>query len=327
MSFSKILGQDRAVEKVRRIVNEGRVGHSYLFFGPDGIGKRTIAIKFAQALNCDEYRDDICGECLSCRKIGGMNHPDLFLIEPDGEYIKIEQARELQRKINLKVYEGKKKVVIINQAQKMTIEAANALLKVLEEPPPDTVLILLANNRDSLLPTIVSRCQIIRFNLLNKQVQQNLFMNKQDMDKEQAELLSHLYQGIGEKKSDLDFNRLLIDRRKIIDNFLKLDMNKIEDIFNLAAKWSAKKEDAKFFINMLQIWFRDVLYIKNKVDKQGIMNFDKFDELVLEGKKFSIEEIFNRLNILENKKIELDRNTNLKLTLEVLLMELIGDSF
>ena len=157
MSWEDIYGREQIIRVLKAAVSEGQVAHAYLFYGSEGIGKRTLAALFANALLCPAK--DPCGVCVHCKKVGGGSHPDLHWIEPEGKSLKIDQVRTLKRKAYLKPHEARFQVFVLVDAQSLTLEAANSLLKVLEDPPPASVFILLARNPASLLPTVVSRCQ------------------------------------------------------------------------------------------------------------------------------------------------------------------------
>ena len=143
MSFVHVIGHDRQKDVLLRAVRHGRLAHAYLFAGPEGVGKRLMALALVRILFCAEERG--CGECPPCRKVDHHNHPDLHLLEPDGNSIKIEQIRNIQRDLNLRPHEAARKVCLIESAEAMTVGAANALLKTLEEPRGDTLLILLSS--------------------------------------------------------------------------------------------------------------------------------------------------------------------------------------
>lgn len=164
MGFTKIQGQKRAIELLKTGFQAERVSHAYLFYGPEGAGKLKTALLFTQLLNCERPKEaEPCGSCIQCQKIATGNHPDIKVIVPDGGSLKIEQIRSLQEKVYYRCYEGKKKVIMINHAHLLTIEAANSLLKVLEEPPAETMFILLVEDPNKLPITIQSRCQPIPF--------------------------------------------------------------------------------------------------------------------------------------------------------------------
>lgn len=164
MRFADFAGQERIKNLLRNAVAQGRVAQTYLFAGPPGVGKRALALALAQALNClSPQGEDSCGVCSSCRRVEGGNHPDVLLVEPEGGSLKIDQMRWLQQEAALRPYAGRYRVFILEGAEALTDQAANSLLKLLEEPPPSAVLILLAVAPERLLPTVLSRCLTVYF--------------------------------------------------------------------------------------------------------------------------------------------------------------------
>ncbi|MDI3281105.1 MAG: DNA polymerase III subunit delta' [Bacillota bacterium] len=164
MRFADFTGQERIKNLLRNAVAQGRVAQTYLFAGPPGVGKRALALALAQALNClSPQGEDSCGTCPSCRRVEGGNHPDVLLVEPGGGALKIDQMRWLQQEAALRPYAGRRRVFILEGAETLTDQAANSLLKLLEEPPPSAVLILLAVAPERLLPTVRSRCLTVYF--------------------------------------------------------------------------------------------------------------------------------------------------------------------
>ncbi|MGE5508878.1 MAG: DNA polymerase III subunit delta' [Chitinophagales bacterium] len=167
MRFGDLLGQEKNIRLLREAVRRDRAAHAYLFAGPPGSGKRSLALAFAAALDCEArgtagWDGEPCGECRSCRKMASGNHPDLQVIEPDGARLKIEQMREVRRENARRPYEARHKVFLIAGAETLTDEAANSLLKALEEPPGPAVFLLLTTHVARLLPTIVSRCCVVK---------------------------------------------------------------------------------------------------------------------------------------------------------------------
>lgn len=172
MSFGRIHGQARALDVLRRALAAGRLPHALLFSGPDGVGKRLAALELAKALNCagPAPERDACDACAACRLADRGAHPDLLAVAPEGRSLKIAQVREVERHVALTPYAGRRVVAILDAAEAMTLEAANAFLKTLEEPPSAAVLILVSAAPTSLLPTIRSRCQEVRFGPLPDEV-------------------------------------------------------------------------------------------------------------------------------------------------------------
>lgn len=167
MSFESIAGQQRAKRMLQQGLRSGKVSHAYLFIGPAGTGRKQLAMAFAKALRCETRELEACGHCLECRKIANGNHPDLHWIQPDGAAIKIEQIRELQKQFAYRSNSDRPQIYIMEQADKMTVQAANSLLKFLEEPNARIVAILIVENGQALLPTIQSRTQLIPFTPLD----------------------------------------------------------------------------------------------------------------------------------------------------------------
>nr|HPN66588.1 DNA polymerase III subunit delta' [Candidatus Omnitrophota bacterium] len=188
MPFNSVIGQELAVDLLKRSISDGRLAHAYLFIGPEGTGKSLLARIFAQALNCENKGADPCGECVSCRKIEGGIHPDVVAVVPEGKSVQIgiEPVRRMEASMSLKPYEGRTKVFIVDGADRMTEEAANSLLKTLEEPPKDTVMVLLASNMFKLQPTIVSRCQKVLFHPLGERSIMKELIERYGLDEKRA---------------------------------------------------------------------------------------------------------------------------------------------
>nr|WP_150960567.1 DNA polymerase III subunit delta' [Aneurinibacillus sp. XH2] len=163
MSFQAIAGQAQAKRILQNGLRSGRLSHAYIFSGPSGSGRREMAKELAKAIYCSELVDDSCGHCLNCRKVDHNNHPDVVWIEPDGASIKIDQIRELQKEFAYRATASQTKIYVLNEADRMTVQAANSLLKFLEEPLTDIIAVLITENGHALLPTIQSRAQWISF--------------------------------------------------------------------------------------------------------------------------------------------------------------------
>lgn len=192
--WKKVAGQDRAVSRLLSAIEGGTVAHAYLFLGPRGVGKRTVAKVFASAVNC---ADGGCGRCETCLKIDHESHPDVRMIEPAGNFIVIDQVRdEISRPAHLSPVEGAFKVFIVSEADAMTHQAANAFLKLLEEPPSRVVIILLATNLEAMLPTVISRCQPIHFQPIPIPLIKELLVTRYGLAAQQADLLARISSGV-----------------------------------------------------------------------------------------------------------------------------------
>ncbi len=196
MPFSSIVGHDRQVTILKRALANNALAHAYLFSGEPGIGKRMTALALAAAVNCRTGGPDGgCGECPSCRRVASGSHPDVHAVVPDGDEIKIDQIRQVQEDLALKPFEGSKKILIVDSAECMNPASSNAFLKTLEEPPGDALIILVTPMPQSLLPTIRSRCQEIRFQPLPRQVLAQALAQKRGLPESDARFLAALAQG------------------------------------------------------------------------------------------------------------------------------------
>ena len=318
LSFANLKGQHSAISYLKAGLESGRISHAYIFSGPDGVGKRITAINFAKALNCDDIKSgESCDQCPSCKKIDSSKHPDIYILSPEeeGGSIKIEDVRAVIKDVYLKPFEAKRKVYIIEAAQKLKHEAANALLKTLEEPPADSVIILLTENIKALLHTIVSRSQIVKFFPLKLKEVQNILVKDYSLAEDDAHILSHLSGGmlglaLKFKEDDLLAKRsLLIDR---ISSGLKDDFD-FDDV---------PKEDIKMYLDMMLAWYRDIINMKIGAGDDMLVNIDKKDIISNEAKILSFENLENTINNIISTVIYIDKSANQKLAMSVLGMNI-----
>jgi len=252
-SFDEVVGQTNVTRTLRNALERGKIGHAFLLSGARGVGKTTTARILAKALNCATREADFCDECRSCRKIEKRLHPDFFFIEPDKNVIRIEQVRDLQRKIIFKPMEGRRKVVIIDQAEKLNLHAANCLLKTLEEPPDDTVIILVAHTAMALLPTIVSRCQRIRFAPLSAAAIME-HLAARGAEPEEARLAAALAQGSLKRALELRETDFLSQREKLVQQVVGCAAGTSESLFQLARLAAEDQEGILRVLEFLQTW-------------------------------------------------------------------------
>jgi DNA polymerase III subunit delta' len=278
MPFDSIFGQQLPLRQLKGALAGGHVSHAYLFSGIEGIGKCSTALSFAKALNCGAHEDDFCDACRSCGKIERRVHPDFFYIEPDKNSIRIEQVRDLQKKIIFKPMEGAKKVVIIDQAEKLNLHAANCLLKTLEEPPDDTVIILVAHSAVTLLPTIVSRCQRIRFAPLSDSAVMD-FLATRGARPEEARLAAALAQGSLKRALALRETDFLAKRRQLVQHVAGHASGSSEDLFLLAKIAGGDQQEIPQVLEFLQTWYRDLLLLIEGFPEKKLYNQDALDKM------------------------------------------------
>ena len=322
MSFKDIIGQDRQITAIKKAIEKNRVPHAFLFLGEEGIGKRLTAITLAKALNCSTKTDDACDLCGACRKITHGNHPDVTVIEPEGNFIKIHQVRELQRTLQYKPYEGEKKVCIIPDAEKMNQASASSLLKTLEEPPPNTIIILITTSPHLLLPTVSSRCQRLNFQPLTPDFIARVIKERLGKEEETAFRMALLARGSLKRAYDLAEGTTIEHRNHLIRKLHALSSDDFDNIFKLAEEMSQEKDELIDTLEFLMTWFRDLLVYKENCPQDRLINFNFLQEIKEAVKGFTSMEILEKFRIISDAKKALLMNSNKRLTLEVMLTRL-----
>lgn len=262
-----------------RSLEGSRIAHAYLFVGPEGVGKRHLALSFAKALNCLRLQADYCDQCPACQKIHRLSHPDLHLVEPEGNSLKIEQIRLCQREIAFRPWEGRHKVVILDGADKMTPEAASALLKTLEEPPSSTVMILTSGSELSLLPTLISRCRLIRFGLLGKAAIAEILMKEKSLSAPQAQLLASLSQGRLGKAFSLDLKNTLSLRDRAWELLASKGSQPAIFLLKTARERAKEREPLAELLSMLSLLSRDLVVSACSAEERLLINDDLAPQL------------------------------------------------
>jgi DNA polymerase-3 subunit delta' len=317
----QVVGHKWAVDLLKRALASGRVAHAYLLTGPPQIGKRSLALNFAQALNClDEEKP--CGQCLACRKIAHGNHPDVQIIEGEGGTLKIDQMRTLRHEAALSPLEGRWKVYIIRQMEQATAEAANCLLKTLEEPPSNVILMLTASEAEALLPTIVSRCQVLNLRPLATETVQRSLQERWGVDVERAQLLARLSGGrLGWAVTASQNDAILARREKHLDEMMELLSQGRVERLEYAQQLSRNPEAVPELLHLWISWWRDLLLAASG-SSVGITNVDREDTLRIQTQRYSLGQVRDFVEALRAAAWRLERNANTRLTLEVLMLSL-----
>lgn len=322
MAFSEILGQQRPVRILQSALGSGDISHAYLFSGPEGIGKRLTALNFAKALNCLSVNDDSCIQCLHCKKFKHRNFPDFLTIEPVDGSIKIDVIRELQKKISLRPYEGRFKVVLIERVEEMTVSAANSFLKTLEEPTESTIFILLCSNINSLLATIVSRCQRIHFNLIPIETIKNVLIDDDQIMPEEAQLIASYSQGRLGKAKGMDINDLTKTRADILDFLKEISFKKIDFIFKKSKAWSRNDENSDMTLTAILNIIRDLSFLKIRINEKLVANLDVKDTLLPLIRDISVNQLTSLFYSVEQFIRYKKRNVNSQLSMDLLLIKM-----
>jgi DNA polymerase-3 subunit delta' len=309
MRFSDCLGHERTLNIIRANLENNRFSGAYIFSGPEGIGKKMVAKIIAQELNCLDESNRPCENCSSCLKIQKEQHPDLHLIQNKESQIKIEDIREILRQANFRPYEGRSKIFIIDNAHKLNSEAANSLLKVLEEPPKDVLIILITHKPQNIIKTVLSRCRVIKFSPLIRARLETVLIKNYALDKTTAHFLAYYAEG-----------RLGLALR-LKDTPLLQEKNKIFDAFVLSSKpldrniLGQNKEQLQVSLNILASWFRDIYLLKCGLSDQETIHLDRHSDLLKMTSRFSFKHLDEIMLVLSESSLYLERNINSKLLL------------
>lgn len=322
-SFSSIIGQNSVKEHLKKSLETGRLSHAYIFCGEKGSGKKTLADLFARALQCQAGASEPCGKCVSCKQALNHNQPDIIYVQHEKPaVISVDEIRkQINNDIAIKPYSSEHKVYIVDEAEKMNVQAQNALLKTLEEPPAYAVILLLTSNPEALLQTIRSRCIMLAMKSVSDMEIQKYLMHRQQIPDYKAGICAAFARGnVGRAKqlaASLDFEELKEETLQ----FLKGIQDKtLSDLAAFAKTKADKNSDTEGFLELLQMWYRDILLYKAAKDSQGLI----FKEELPYIKKMSVNNSYeglNRiLNAIEEAKNRLKNNVNAELTLEWLLL-------
>ncbi len=325
MPFDKIIGQEGAKKILKNSLDKGRTVNAYIFSGPDGVGKYLTAKVFAEALNCTE-KDKPCGVCISCKKIERDVHPDIKVVDGEETSVKIDQIRELQEDMGLRPYEGHRKVYIIKNAENMTPEASNCLLKTLEEPPEYGVIILITSNYHTLLPTIISRSQVISFYPLSQKDMERFLSVKFKDNPDRIRFFSAFSRGSPGEALKLAEDEEFIELRDMCIDLLKILINKnnVKEVFMFADGLILRKKRIDEILNILVFLYRDLLLLKTYKKETIIVNADIKEKLIGYAEGLSIESLYRILEIIEGTKESLDSNANFNIVVEVMLAKIMG---
>jgi DNA polymerase-3 subunit delta' len=321
-----IFGHEQAVEILKSHISSDQLRHAYLFTGPSGVGRRTLALRFAQAINCSQPPSVgiPCMQCRTCTLLEQMQHPDLAVVQAEqiGEILKIDQIRELQHILALSPYEARYRIALLLRFEEAHISAANAILKTLEEPPGKVIFLLTADTLESLPATIVSRCETIRLMPAPRSQISQALSNLTNIDSQHAQLIASLSNGCyGLAMRMIQFPDIFKQRQDWINEFLELLHSSLVKRFASAETFAQEKSSLLSILSSWIAFWRDVMLSTIKADFQPA-NLDYQVEIQKIASTIDSKIIFKSLLALRQTYNLVSRNINPRLALETLMLDL-----
>ncbi len=321
-TFQEIWGNALQMEHLKRAAVGGKASHAYLFLGGAGAGKRLIANTFAKALQCENGGREVpCGDCRSCQAFDGGNHPDVIYVRGEKKTLGVDEIREqIIETVDLKPYQYEKKIYIIEKADTMTVQAQNALLKTLEEPPAYAVFLLLAKRAEAFLQTVLSRVVVMKLRPLSEAEIAEYLMRKAHLSEEESRVYAAYAQGrIGQALELMEDEAFRSMRQDILEKLEALPSMSEGEAYLLAKDWEVYKNDLRF-LDIMELWYRDLLAAKSLRNERYLIQKDK-KEAIFRSAKEPAEMLAKKAAAVRKARQRLAQNANFRLTLEVMLME------
>ncbi len=321
--FTDIIGHEQIIEHLTNAVSMGKVSHAYIFNGPDKSGKRMLAEAFAMTLQCEKGGSSPCGECHSCKQAVNHNQPDIIYVQHEKpNTLSVDDIREqVNHDIGVKPYSSPYKVYIIDEAEKMNVQAQNALLKTIEEPPAYAVVLLLTTNADLFLPTIRSRCVALNLKAVSDTVIRKYLMEQRGVPDYQADVCVAFAQGnVGKAialASSENFNELKTSAVQLMKRIREIDLYELAEAVKQIGEFKLQIND---YFDIMMIWFRDILVYKATMDVNNLIFKDEVYDIKKQASKSSYYGIEKILKALEKAKQRLNANVNFDLVMELLLL-------
>lgn len=322
--FSDIIGHDRVKQHLQAAIEQNKVSHAYIINGEAGAGKKLTASVFAQALQCEEKGSKPCTRCKSCIQAESGNHPDIIWVTHEKYSIGVDDIRkQVNNDIGIKPYVSPYKIYIINEADKMTEQAQNAILKTIEEPPEYGIFILLVNNINHMLSTMLSRCVRLDLKAVGEEEITEYLMDRHNVPDYMARLSAQFSQGNIGKAVRYGTSGEFMDIKEEVLHLLKyIDDMKINEIIEAVKKLSQHKLEINDCIDFMQLWFRDVLMLKVTNDPNMLLFKDEYRFLLKQTKDSSYEQIETIIKAMDKAKIRLEANVNFDIAMELMLLTL-----
>ena len=319
----KVLGHEEVIRHLQNAVEKEQVSHSYIFAGEKGSGKKLLAKLFAMTLQCEEHKKEPCMHCHACKQVLSGNHPDLIYVTHEKPAsMGVDDIREqINDTIMVRPYSSQYKIYIVDEAQKMTVQAQNALLKTIEEPPAYAVIMLLTTNPDAFLQTILSRCVQLKLKPLKDSVVKGYLEDKLQVKDVQAEIYSAFARGNLGKAIHLaqseDFKMMYEEILRLLKEIKDMDISQLLDVIR---KLKDDNTDIKECLDFMQMWYRDILMYKTTKDLNLLIFKDEFSAVKKAASLSSYEGLERILEAIDKARVRLDANVNMELVMELLLL-------
>lgn len=321
--FQDIIGQEQIKEHLQNAISAEKVSHAYIINGEKSSGKEFIAKVFAMALQCERKEAEPCQECHSCKQALTGNHPDIIYVTHEKpNTISVDDIRaQVNNDVGIKPYSGPYKIYIVNEAEKMTTQAQNAILKTLEEPPAYAVILLLTTNVNSLLPTILSRCVVLNMKPVADALVKRYLMEQLQVPDYKAEVCVAFARGnIGKARalaSSEDFENVKAEALSLLKYIHDMELNEIIAAIKKITEYKLEVSD---YLDICAIWYRDVLLFKATNDVNHLVFREEIQALRKTVQRSSYEGIETVIRALDTAKRRLDANVNFELTMELLML-------
>jgi DNA polymerase-3 subunit delta' len=321
--FKDIIGHTQVIEHLKSAIKLDKISHAYIINGEAGSGKKMLASTFAMTLQCETGNDEPCGKCKSCIQAMNGNQPDIIWVTHEKPAsIGVDDIRvQLNNDICVKPYSSNYKIYIINEADKLTVQAQNALLKTLEEPPAYAVIILLTTNHEALLPTILSRCVILSLKFVEDELIRKYLMEVKQVPDYKANISVAFAQGNVGKAINLasteEFDQLREDTFSVLRNMNDMEMY---EVIEYIKKIAENKLSINDYLDLITLWFRDVLLFKATNDVNNLVFKDNISDIKKQANKSSYNGIERIIDALDKAKVRLNANVNFELVMELLLL-------
>lgn len=322
-TFRDIIGQDQIKEHLLNALSSRKISHAYIINGEKSSGKEFIARVFAMALQCEEDETEPCGICRSCKQALSQNHPDIIYVRHEKpNTISVDDIRtQVNNDVTIKPYSRPYKVYIVGEAEKMTVQAQNAILKTLEEPPEYAVILLLASNVNSLLPTILSRCVVLNMKPVPDELVKRYLMEQLQVPDYKADVCVAFARGnVGKAKalaSSEDFENVKAEALSLLKYIKEMELHEIMAAIKKITEYKLEVSD---YLDICAIWYRDVLLFKATHDVNHLVFREEIQALRQTAQRSSYEGIETVIRALDTAKRRLEANVNFELTMELMIL-------